>query len=71
MKIFKHKFVLALWGVLTIGGASLYVMNQPPSIEYLKEHPEKFSFEGFKANVQAEQFVDKASKVNMRTGEEE
>lgn len=38
---------LVFLSVLVVGVAGFYVLNKPPSIEYLKEYPEEFRFEDF------------------------
>ncbi|MEE9374169.1 MAG: hypothetical protein V3V00_14040 [Saprospiraceae bacterium] len=52
------KIALGLCGIVIIGLVGLYVVNQPPSIKYLKEHPEEFRFENYWSNNQAQTAIN-------------
>jgi hypothetical protein len=43
----KRRYIVGVIAVLVIGVGGWYLANQPPSIEYLKEHPEELRFSGY------------------------
>ncbi|MCB1986660.1 MAG: hypothetical protein H6936_08680 [Burkholderiales bacterium] len=47
MENFRNNVTIIVGLAIIIIGGLNYLFNQPPSVEYLKEHPEEFRFEKF------------------------
>ncbi len=67
----KKKVLWIVLGALILVGTGFYMLNQPPSIEYLKEHPEEFQFEVFHDYKSFSNSVDQILSDGMSKSEVE